>query len=574
METKRSAARGLGVGTRAMMMLSLAAALSAAACGRGDEGESGGEVDRSWTPPARSDVKGVPIPELRAAIEQRLGAQRPSALDADQWRHVRALYRFYEGAPLWLGSDGVDETRVSAVSKAVVDAHTDGMRLDAYPLPDLVRQIRGVDDEDHPTAAQLADLDVLLSSIYVAVGEDMLTGQVNPRAVSQSWHIDPEEEEIDSALVQTLGGAALDRSIASMRPQGQGYEGLRRELSRYRAMAAKGDWPTVPEGEVLKPGDEAPPSRLAALRARLAAEGLATGTARNGANIYDSELAGAVARFQAQHAIVADSMLGEQTVESMNLPVSYRLGQIAANMERYRWLPRSFGDRFVLVNIPDFRLQAFEKRKPVLDMKVIVGAEYENRATPVFSDSMRYVVFRPYWLVTDSIAAREIFPKVEADPGYLARHGYELYHAEGVTRVRQLPGAENSLGLVKFIFPNDFNIYLHDTPDERLFDKDVRAFSHGCIRVEQPARLAQWVLGWPADRVSEAMHSGRDDHRVDLPRKIPVFIVYFTAFMRNGELRFGNDLYRRDDELVRAVANGSSSAESVRAAEELMELTQ
>jgi len=203
-------------------------------------------------------------------------------------------------------------------------------------------------------------------------------------------------------------------------------------------------------------------------------------------------------------------------------------------------------------------------------MKVIVGKDYEGKATPVFSDSMEYVVFRPYWIVTDSIAAKEIYPKAEADPGYLERNNYEIVTIDHRKRVRQTPGEKNSLGLVKFIFPNDFNIYLHDTPQGELFEKDVRAFSHGCIRLQHPDSLAQFVLGWPMDSVHHEMEQGRDDHRVNLKKKIPVYIVYFTTYLRDGELYFGNDLYGRDDKLVQSIASaaGSDSA-SAKAVETL-----
>jgi murein L,D-transpeptidase YcbB/YkuD len=258
-------------------------------------------------------------------------------------------------------------------------------------------------------------------------------------------------------------------------------------------------------------------------------------------------------------------MLGTETVEAMNVPIAYRLGQIAANLERYRWMPRSLGSRYVIVNVPEFKLQAFDSGQKALEMKVIVGSEYQDRATPVFSDSMEFVVFRPYWNVTDGIAAKEFWPKIQADPGYLARGNYQVVNDHGKQRIRQLPGEKNALGLAKFMFPNDFNIYLHDTPNGELFNKDVRAFSHGCIRVEHPDQLAQFVLGWPAEKVQAEMQ-GRDDHTVKLPQKLPVYIVYFTSYVRDGSLYFGNDLYSRDDKLVTEMAAVALPAPEIKAA--------
>jgi murein L,D-transpeptidase YcbB/YkuD len=291
--------------------------------------------------------------------------------------------------------------------------------------------------------------------------------------------------------------------------------------------------------------------------------------------VYDRALAGVVAQFQREHGIVVDSALGKETLAALNVPATYRLGQIAANMERYRWMPRSLGDKYVFVNVPAFRLEAYDDGKQVMTMKVIVGAEYEEKNTPVFSDSMQYVVFRPYWNPTDSIMAKELWPKVESDPTFLDRNDYEIVNEGGKQRIRQKPGDKNALGLVKFMFPNSFDIYMHDTPEEQLFQKDVRAFSHGCIRLEKPAEMAQWVLGWTPEQVRTAMESGPDDHRVNLKQKVPVYIVYFTTYMRDGRLYFGNDLYGRDGALVAAVRNGAqptvSAVQAVRLLRELAE---
>src|SRR3982751_1039316 len=209
-------------------------------------------------------------------------------------------------------------------------------------------------------------------------------------------------------------------------------------------------------------------------------------------------------------------------------------------------------------------------------MRVVVGAEYQNRATPAFADSMSFVVFQPYWNVTPNITLREVIPKAARDPGYLARNDYEVVRGDGDdarvvspsqltranvsayrVRVRQRPGTQNSLGHAKFIFPNEYNIYLHDTPQRALFERDVRAFSHGCIRVERPAELAQWVLGWDSTRVAEAMMSGKENQYARLEHKLPVFILYLTAFTRDGELFYGNDLYGRDDALVKSLAGAT-----------------
>jgi murein L,D-transpeptidase YcbB/YkuD len=384
--------------------------------------------------------------------------------------------------------------------------------------------------------------------------------------------VNPEEENVDSALVRNLRYEQLDRALATLRPTDDDYAGLSKELQRWRTIVAKGGWQAIPEvsGNV-KPGASTSPAVIAALRNRLAAEGISAATAgastdstrpagATSGGVYDRDLAGAVAVFQQRHSINVDSALGKETIDAMNVSASYRLGEIAANMERYRWLPRSFGSRYIFVNVPAFHLEAYDSGQKALEMKVIVGQEYQDKATPVFADSMETVVFRPYWNVPPSIAAKEIFPKGSA---YMAANNMETFRQGGQTGVRQRPGPKNALGFVKFLFPNDFNIYLHDTPNHELFEKDVRAFSHGCIRLEKPAELAQWVLGWPADRVEQAMKEGPDDKGVKLPRKIPVYITYFTTYISNGQLFFGNDLYNRDDRLVPAVMSGAMPTREV-----------
>ena len=546
--------------------------------------QANGEVSRNWTPPVADMVMDVPVTAIKPAIQKRLAASPPSPVTADQWKHTKRLYTAFGQNLLWLDGKGVHQPRVTALLNTIASADSDAMRLDAFPLAELSRSLAAVDGK-HPTAEQLAEADVLLSAAFTSFGENMLTGQTKPSELGQSWHINPLEERIDSALALTIREDDLAAGLVRMRPQDPGYDSLRVQLTRFRDLASRGGWDTVPAGKALKRGDTDSPTRLAALRARLFAEGFisdsasntepapdsaATKTARakrTGPGVFDATLAGAVAAFQARHGIVVDSMLGKETLDAMNVSPRYRLAQIAANLERYRWMPRTLGSRYIMVNVPQFHLEAFDSGQKTLEMKVIVGKDYEDKATPVFSDSMEYVVFRPFWNVTPDIAAKEIFPK---GPDFLAANNMEVYDDHGRRAVRQRPGPKNSLGLAKFIFPNDYNIYLHDTPNGELFNKDVRAFSHGCIRVEKPAELAQWALGWPADRVEEAMQNGKDNHQVNLPKKIPVYIVYFTTYVSDGQLYFGNDLYDRDSKLIAEVESAATlSPETIQARDAL-----
>ena len=571
---------------------------------------AGGDVDRSWTVPALDQVAGVPKAEIATSVKSRLAAARPRGIEEDQWRHVRTLYARFGQQPLWMDADGPDKKRATALLRAVVDADQDALRLDAYPLPALARALTAI-QSGKPTADQLAEVDVLMSSAFTAIGEDLLTGQLDPAVVTKDWHISADENAIDTALVRAMQEPATDQALDRLRPDDPDYAALRKALVQYRTVAAKGAWTVVPKGRALKPGEPDNAARLQALRARLAAEqliggddpnggaGASSGTAagispanavgagdsaarrrpaatrapRPGELAYDPALAGAVAQYQALHGIVVDSILGEETVNSLNRAPSYRLGQIAANLERHRWMPRTLGSRYIAVNVPSFSLEAWDGGKKALEMRVIVGEEYEDKRTAVFSDTMTTVVFRPYWNVTDDIANKELWPKQQADPNYFAAHNYETFQEGGQTRIRQKPGDENSLGQVKFLFPNEYNIYLHDTPHRELFAKDVRAFSHGCIRVEKPGELAQWALGWDAARVQQAMTAGDDNVSTKVPQQIPVYIQYYTVYTDNGQLRFGNDLYDRDAQIVQAMtAEAGQKPETVQAVQTLRQL--
>jgi len=401
-------------------------------------GARAGKVEnpQTWAPAKLTSVQGVPATDIEALIQKNLNGPKLDRIDDDQWGHTKRLYRLYGSNPLWLTSTGLHETRTKALTNAILAANADGMRLDDYPVGALAQAIGTLKQTKTPTAEQLATADVILTAAYTSLGEDLLTGQVDPRTVAQAWHVDPEEENVDSALVRNLRYEQLDKALATMRPTDEDYAGLSKQLQNYRLIVAKGGWKPIPATENLKPGTPASPAVLTALRNRLAVEGIVPASGANKASMiqspqgasapsattYDHDLAAAVALFQTRHGINVDSALGKETLESMNVPASYRLAEIAANMERFRWLPRSFGRRYIFVNVSAFKLEAYDSGAKTLEMKVIVGQEYQDKATPVFADSMETVVFRPYWNVTPDIAAKEIFPKGAA---YMERENME-----------------------------------------------------------------------------------------------------------------------------------------------------
>ena len=540
--------------------------------------QAGGEIALTWTPAGVDAIDGVPGAAIKTAIDQKIKGDAPSPLTKDTWEHAQRLYKNYQGVPLWLTGDGLDKPRAGALLYALGDATSDGLRLDNYPLQQLGAAIDALNRTDAPTAEQFAEADIMLTAAYVALGEDLMTGQLDPKEFNQAWHISQKEEKVDSALFRSLRAAELDRAMDLMRPRDESYDSLRSQLAFYRAHVSK-SWTKVPAGKTLKAGMSDSPERLAAVVSRLGEEGFAIGAASpstdsmkvadttgpkvdttkvaaapTNRSVFSRPISEAVAEFQARHNITVTGSLNPETVDAMNVSPSFRAAQIAANLERSRWMPRALGERYIMVNVPAFKVAAYDSGRKSLEMKVIVGMEYEGRATPVFADSMQFVVFRPYWNVTPNIQEKEFAGR---DAASLDAGGFEFYNDGGQTRIRQRPGPKNALGLVKFLFPNDFNIYLHDTPNDELFKKDVRAFSHGCIRLEKPDEMAAYVLGWDLDRVHAAMNGGGDNKTITLKKKIPVYITYFTTYVNDGKLFFGNDLYNRDNVMVDKVMPGA-----------------
>ncbi len=341
------------------------------------------------------------------------------------------------------------------------------------------------------------------------------------------------------------------------------HERLKEAHDRFRRIAADGGWNAIPSGDLVRPGDTAQ-AQVQALRDRLRVTGELQGAAPSG-DVFDRALVSALAAFQARQGLVVDSLLGGNTRTALNVPASRRVAQIEETLDRWDALPTfptEPGSRYVIVNVPEFRVRGFEDGREVIQMEVVVGGTYDGRATPLFHDTMEHVVFRPYWNVPPSIAREELVPD---GPSALTDKRFEIVShyavdatvydmtsanlrrvANGNLRIRQKAGPDNALGLVKYIFPNQYAVYLHDTPADHLFDEATRAFSHGCIRLERPAEFGAWVLGpqgWDESRVRTAMNEG-DRQLVELDQNIPVYIVYLTVYADDdGSVHFVDDIY-------------------------------
>jgi L,D-transpeptidase YcbB len=345
-----------------------------------------------------------------------------------------------------------------------------------------------------------------------------------------------------------LGGEAPAALVAELRPAIPHYERMRTALLAFHEAEARGGWERISTGTTLREGERS--AAVAQLRQRLVAgvDEKEAALARSGAadpTLFDGDLKGAVQHFQERHAIPPDGAAGAATVRELNHPVSDWIAEVRLNLDRWRWLPNDLGTRYVLVNIAGFELEVVDQGRVIEAMNVVVGEQ--STETPIFSDSIRHVVVNPYWNVPDGIMERKIGPAMAADPDYLAKHDMEMVDG----RVRQRPGPQNSLGRYKFIFPNEHDVYLHDTPDGHLFSRAERAFSSGCVRIERPRDFARMLLRLQSDRDPDSLDgifASGSERWIELDRPLPVYLLYFTAWAQeDGSVRFHHDVYGRSE---------------------------
>ncbi|HEX6645374.1 MAG TPA: L,D-transpeptidase family protein [Gemmatimonadales bacterium] len=505
---------------------------------------------------------GVSDDEIHAALAAELADSAPPEFAGrSAWEVTRGIYEDAGGAPIWLDG-GKPSKRARELVDAIAGAEDQGLRTAEYDLAGLGDALRRAYKDEGSEPAELAEVDLRLTSLYVEHGRHLLAGRFDPARISDGWFIRTRLAAVDSAIRSRATGDVAD-AFAGFLPRTPDYQVLMDARSRYAAIAEAGGFPEV--GGTAEPGDSG--AVVAAIVKRLVMEG-DLDSAASAIRTYDSTVARAVAHFRNRFGIEPGSTVDRATLAAMKVPAAERVRQVELNLERLRWLPESFGDRYVAVNIPDFLLRAYDGGKEVMTMRVIVGDEYDG-STPVFADTMTLAVFRPYWNVPSGIARDEILPLVQQNASYLERNEYEVVPANGSTPVdprsidwedldstnfpyaiRQKPGDRNALGLVKFLFPNRFDIYMHDTPADHLFHRHKRALSHGCIRLEHPDRFAEFALdgtgdGWTPERIREAMH-GEENREVKLGRPVPVYILYLTAFARDGRVHFRPDLYGAD----------------------------
>jgi murein L,D-transpeptidase YcbB/YkuD len=512
---------------------------------------------------------------IRAIVETRTG-RLTEPLSLWEQQQLTALYAPGDYLPLWTDAVG----RVNSDARdalALLNAATnDGLDPLDYAAPRLQKSAAGLAAAFVAPVDDIAVFDVSLSANMLRYFQHLHFGRVDPRAMG--YRMPPRERDDLAGLLRVaVVEHALSEAASELNPSIPLYRQLRSALARYRTLAADPELTAFqPPRATLRPGErwEGLPQLyrlLVALGDLAAAE-----SDRADLMLYDGAVVDGVRHFQMRHGLDIDGVLGKTTRAALTVPLSWRVRQLEIALERMRWLPHLDRDRLVVVNIPMFRLRAVNGPAGAgvssFSSPVIVGRALHTR-TPVLVEEMEYVIFRPYWNVPSSIVRQEILPAIRRTPGYLQRHDMEIVSGQpdsapvvpstdanlarlrdGTLRLRQRPGPKNSLGLVKFVFPNDSNVYLHGTPAMELFSHARRDFSHGCMRVADPVGFAEWVLaeqpGWDREAIQAAMNAPAS-RRVDLPHPIQVIVFYLTAALTidEGSVQFAEDIYSHDARL-------------------------
>jgi murein L,D-transpeptidase YcbB/YkuD len=523
-----------------------------------------------------------PSSEFASTLRQIAAAGQLSDLrwpDFSDYRiHVTNFYEAANYAPAWLNNNEPTQQAQTLID-VLKQADAKGLNAEDYDgsrWADRLARLR-----QSPSPADRARFDAALTVCVMRYVSDLHIGRVNPQHFKFNLDVSAKKYDLPAFLRDKLiHGADVRAELDQVEPPFAGYKRTQLALQQYMELSRQdnGEQLPVPAKPVDPGGTYGGVPRLTRLL-RLLGD-LPDGAVAENSSVYNGPLVDAVKHFQARHGLGPDGRLGTQTLKQLNMPLSFRVEQLRLTLERWRWVPYQFPRPPIVVNIPEFRLRTYNQDGTIdVMMNVIVGKAYRHE-TPVFERDMKYVVFRPYWNVPPSILRSEIVPAIRKDRDYIAKKNYEVVTPQGsvVTSgtisddilqqlsagklmVRQKPGPTNALGLVKLMFPNEYNVYLHSTPSQQLFSQSRRDFSHGCIRVEKPAELAAWVLRdkpeWSLEQVRAAMQTGKDNVQVNLTNPVPVLIIYGTAVVdQQNEVHFFDDIYGYDADLEKVLARG------------------
>jgi L,D-transpeptidase YcbB len=511
--------------------------------------------------------------ELRSmAAKGQLGNNLGSAGNREQ---IKRLYESANFVPLWI-KDDQPTSQATSLIEALRASRLKGLNPSDYDAESLATKSASLKGA---SAAAEASFDVALTQSTMRYISDLRIGRVNPKHLKFDIDVQSKKYDLPKFIAEQVVGAGDVQSVLDqIEPQYAGYRRIENTLKQYLDLAAGGDGAKVPGGtRTIAPGDTYAGTAQLADRLRLLGD-LPQGGSFDS---YSGALVDGVKRFQGRHGLATDGKLDVATLRELNTPLSARVQQIDDALERWRWMPAEFQWPPVLVNIPEFRLRAYsDDHQLALSMNVVVGKAAPTQ-TPVFTNEIKFIVFRPYWNVPPGILRRTVIPGIIKSSGYLARERFEVTDSggrvvspsddlvaglrSGKYFVRQMPGPTNALGLIKFMFPNTYSVYLHSTPSTELFSRSRRDFSSGCIRLEKPAQLASFLLRnqldgqqpWTVALVQSAMDSGRDNRQVNLTVKVPVLLLYVTAVAEeDGTVHFFDDIYGHDKRLDAVLAKG------------------
>lgn len=513
-------------------------------------------------------ASGPPTAEVARSIARDRGA---ATLAGEPLTRTRAVARFYAARQ----SQPAFVRHADDVVAAIRGVAADGLDPADYHLAAIQKLLdaRGLGAR---TAPREAELDVLLADAVANVADDLRYGRVPPASVNPEWNDDPRDDAppLENTLAEIAKAGSVRRAIDAQRPDHFIYRGLVNELARLRRIAAGGGWPAVPAGRAIRPGASDP--RVATVRRWLGISGELAGRAPADSTRYDAALARAVLLFQARHRIDTTAVIDRATVTAMNVPVQDRIGQVRANLERARWVLGGSGiggDDFMLVNLPAFKAYLIRANRNVWESRTQIGEEAMQ--TPTFRAKIRTVVFNPDWTVPPTVLDKDIFEDMRSGKNVIDEKGLVItdahdnvvdpatidWNAADPTHfpytIRQPAGDDNALGKVKFLFPNKYSIYLHDTPNRSLFEADKRTFSHGCIRIEHPLELAAILLqgqgDWTPEKIQQVVASD-STRNVAVAHPLPILIVYWTVSVgASGEVRYADDAYALDPPLLAAL---------------------
>jgi murein L,D-transpeptidase YcbB/YkuD len=502
---------------------------------------------------------------MRVEIEQLRFSGQLSLGDVDI-ASGELLAEFYERRNFSTAWNELEQ--FDALLAAIENSYLEGFNPADYHL-DKLRKARSLLSTELTHQAR-AVIDLALTDSLIRLGYHHRFGKVNPYNLDPHWNFERTLSERDpvDVLQHAIDSANIEETLEALFPRVPMYTGLQNALARYRQLAGQGGWPTVSDGPTIKPGATDP--RLPIIRERLLVTNDIAATGTTQAPAYGEILQQAVRRFQFRHGLEEDGVIGPATLAAMNVPAQRRVGQLRASLERARWVVHSVTDDYIVVNIAGFNTRLVRNGQTEWEAKVQVGSEYHK--TPVFRDELKYIVLNPTWTVPYSIATKEMLPRIQREADYFEGRDFDIKNRDGqlvaadsidwqsLSRGNfgytfvQRSGPNNALGQVKFIFPNEHSVYLHDTPSKALFDKAKRAFSHGCIRVEQPMELAQLLLadkGWDNERIA----ANKETETIFLSQPLTVLIMYWTAsVLPDGTVQFFDDIYERDDAVLNALA--------------------